>query len=66
VANVTDAGVVTGRTLDWWTEMARVIARDGDVAWAQSVLNDALAKIVGTTQAAHAVRTGSAVSRRNP
>jgi hypothetical protein len=46
--------------------MARVIARDGDTAYAALILSDALMKIISTTQPAHAVRTGSAATRRNP
>lgn len=66
MANITDAGVVTGRTLELWTEMTRVVTRDADVSYAQLVLGDALTKIITTTQPAHAVRPGSAATRRNP
>lgn len=66
MANITDAGVVTGRTLELWTELARVVTRDGDVSYAQLILGDALTKIITTTQPVHAVRTGSTATRRNP
>lgn len=66
MATITDAGVVTGRTLDLWAEMARLVTRDGDVAYAQLILGDALTKVITTTQPAHAVRTGSTATRRNP
>jgi hypothetical protein len=65
MANVTDAGVVVGPVLERWTEMARLIGRDGDASYAQQILSDALMKIISTTQPAHAVRTGSTATRRN-
>lgn len=66
MANIADtAGIFTGGTLDLFNEVERLVGRDGDVAYAQLIVNDALKKIAGTTQPAHAVRTGSTTTRRN-
>jgi len=66
MANIADtAGIFTGSTLDMFNEMERLVARDGDVAYAQQVLLDGMRKVATTTQSAHAVRTGSTTTRRN-
>jgi hypothetical protein len=46
--------------------MERVVARDGDVAYARREMVDAMKKVTGVTQLSHAATTGSALSRRNP
>ncbi len=66
MANISDsASVVVGRTLELFNVMEALVARDGDQAYAQLILGDALTKIITTTQPAHAVRTGSTATRRN-
>jgi hypothetical protein len=67
MANISDsAGIFTGPTLDLFNAMETLVARDGDVAYAQLILQDAMKKVATTTQPAHAVRTGSTSTRRNP
>ncbi len=67
MANVSDsANVVVGLTLDLFNQMEVVVARDGDQVYAQLILQDALKKIISTTQLPHAVKTGAAVSSRKP
>jgi hypothetical protein len=67
MANINDsASIFVGATLDLFTEMERLVLRDGDQAYAQLVLGDAMKKVCSSTQLAHAVRTGAAVSARKP
>jgi hypothetical protein len=61
-----NANVFVGRTLELFNTMEVLVARDGDVPWAQQVLGDALLKVIGTTQLAHSVKTGASVTKRNP
>jgi hypothetical protein len=67
VANISDlAGIVTGSTLELFNEMERLVLRDGDVAYAALIMQDAMRKVCATTQPGHAARTGSAATRRSP
>ncbi len=66
MASISDtAGIFVGPTLDLFNAVETLVGRDGDVAYAQLVLQDAMKKIATTTQPAHAVRTGSTSTRRN-
>lgn len=60
-----NANVFVNRTLELFNQMEVVVARDGDVAWAQACMSEALLKVIGTTQLSHSVKTGASVSRRN-
>jgi hypothetical protein len=67
MANLADiASVFVGPTLDLFTAMEVVVARDGDVAYAQLVMQDAMKKVISTTQLPHASKAGAAVSARKP
>jgi hypothetical protein len=67
MANISDSvGIFTGATLDLFNEVERLVGRDGDVTYAQLIVQDALKKVAATTQPAHAVRLGSVATRRNP
>lgn len=67
MANLADnASVFVGPTLDLFNAMEVVVARDGDVPYAQLVMQDAMKKVIATTQLPHATRTGAAVSVRKP
>ena len=67
MANISDnAGIFVGRTLELFNAAEVVVARDGDVAYAQSVLNEALLKVVSTTQLSHSAKPGAAVGPRKP
>ena len=67
MSNIADnASVFTGLTLELFNQMEVVVARDGDVAYAQVVMQDAMKKVLATTQLAHAVKTGAAVGPRKP
>jgi hypothetical protein len=59
------AGIFVGATLELFNEVERLVGRDGDVAYAQLILTDAMKKVAATTQPAHAIRTGSTTTRRN-
>ncbi len=61
-----NAGVFVGPTLDLFNAMEVVVARDGDVAYAQQVIGDAMKKVLATTQLSHSVKTGAAVGPRKP
>ena len=61
-----NASIVVGLTLDRFNQAEVVVARDGDQVYAQLILQDALRKIISTTQLPHAIRTGAAVSSRKP
>ena len=67
MSNIADnANVVVNRTLELWNQMETVVGRDGDQPYAALILQDALLKIISTTQLPHAIRTGAAVSSRKP
>ena len=67
MSNIADnANVVVNRTLELWNQMETVVARDGDQPYAALILQDALLKIISTTQLPHAIRTGAAVGARKP
>jgi len=58
------AGIFVGRTLEIFTELERVVGRDGDVAYAQQVISEDMLKLINTTPAPNASPTGSAVKHR--
>lgn len=66
MANISDsAGIFTGPTLDLFNAVEALVARDGDVAYAQLLFQETMRTIATTTQPASAVRTGSTRTRRN-
>jgi hypothetical protein len=52
-----NANVFVGPTLDLFNAMEVVVARDGDVAYAQLVMQDSMKKVLATTQLSHSVKT---------
>jgi hypothetical protein len=67
VANISDsASIFVGQTLELFNAVEAVIARDGDVAYAQLVMGDAMKKLLSTTQLAHSPKPGAAVGPRKP
>jgi len=65
MANIADnAGIFVGRTLEIFNQMQVVVARDGDVAYAQKVLAEDMLRVITTTQDASASTTGSSVRKR--
>ena len=67
MANIADnAGIFVGQTLDLFNAAEVLVARDGDVPYAQQVLGDALKRLLATTQLPHASKTGAAVGPRKP
>ena len=61
-----NAGIFVGPTLDLFNAAEVVVARDGDLLYAQQVLGDALKRVLSTTQLPHAARTGASVGPRKP
>jgi hypothetical protein len=61
-----NANVFVGQTLELFNAMQVVVARDGDVGYAQLVLGDAMKKLLATTQLAHSPKAGAAVGPRKP
>ena len=58
------ANIFVGRALDLFTEMERVVARDGDVAGAQAVMSDAMLKVVGSVQTPNTGGTSNTSTKR--
>ena len=67
MASINDsAGIFVGQTLDLFNAVEVVVARDGDQAYAQQVLNETMHRLLSTTQLPHASKTGAAVGPRKP
>jgi hypothetical protein len=59
-----NAGIFVGRTLELFNAMQVVVARDGDVSYAQQTMSDEMLKVISTTAAQATSGTGSSTKRR--
>lgn len=44
-----NAGIFVGRTLEIFNELERVVARDGDVAYAQQAMSEHMLQVINST-----------------
>jgi hypothetical protein len=66
VANINDsAGIFTGPTLEAFNAMQALVARDGDVAGAATVMRDACLKVCHTKQTASGGPNGTYTVKRS-